>query len=391
MLATFLAWGVRHHFHGNGSALFYFGEAWAKGGALPRDPIVRTGPGYDGQFYYRVAREPVLPLARLWSHATTSPVDGIDTAWYRYRRIAYPLAARFATLGALDGLVWSFPLVSVASLWLGVFSTARLFQAYGWRGEWGLGYALLPGLVFAASRNLCDGLSLALVSAGLLAVMRRRTVAAIGLLTAAHLAHEATALVSLGCSAYAGLSRGRWREAAAYLVPVAAAALWAATVAAAFGVEPSSILSSSGGAVGLGWPFAGIGHRLLWLVDPAAAPAPYSALPRSHRFWRQEVMLVLPIVLALVLLLRAAWQRKSEVWPAGLLAALFVLSCSDMVWQDAASYARVGSIALLLALRSVAESPDRLGYAFLASLPFSAFAALTWCWDNWRGWLLVSG
>jgi hypothetical protein len=75
--------------------------------------------------------------------------------------------------------------------------------------------------------------------------------------------------------------------------------------------------------------------------------------------------------------------------PAGLAVSFFALTYSDRVWEDAASYARVTSLALLLALRSVAESPDRVGYAFLASLPLATWAALGSCADNWRNWPLV--
>jgi hypothetical protein len=48
----------------------------------------------------------------------------------------------------------------------------------------------------------------------------------------------------------------------------------------------------------------------------------------------------------------------------------------------------VTSLALLLALRAVAESPDRVGYALLASLPLGALGALGWCRDNWSDWPL---
>src|ERR1051325_9460055 len=43
-LGAFLVRGVLHEFRGNASALFYFGDAWLDGGALPRDPLVRKGP-----------------------------------------------------------------------------------------------------------------------------------------------------------------------------------------------------------------------------------------------------------------------------------------------------------------------------------------------------------
>jgi hypothetical protein len=377
LLGAFLARGVLHDFRGNWSALFYFGDAWLEGGALPRNAVVRKGPGYDGQFYYRIARDPFLPLARLAIGSGSGPALGIDTPAYRYRRIAYPLAARLAALGTTDGLAWSFPLVSVFGVWLGVFSTSRLFETFGWRRWWGVGYAMLPGLVFSASRNLCEGLAIALVSAALLELARRRTAPAIALLTLAHLAHETTVLVSIGCFVHALGRTGRPRDAAPYLLPVAVALLWSVAVAAAFPPGLVALVSPSG-SEGLGVPLEGIWHKLRWLAY----------LPKSGRFWTQEALLVPPILLALGVLLKATWKRDAETWLTGLLVSLFVLTFGDAVWQDAASYARVTSLALLLALRSFAETPDLTGYAFLGSLPLGTVAALGWCADSWRSWLL---
>lgn len=90
----------------------------------------------------------------------------------------------------------------------------------------------------------------------------------------------------------------------------------------------------------------------------------------------------------------ARHDRRWSIIVYGAFPPLFLaafLAWGDMVWQDAASYARVASIALLLAQHLVAESANRLGSPFLASLPFSTFATLTWCWDNWRGWVLAPG
>ena len=388
LLGAFLARGVWHDFRGNWSALFYFGDAWLEGGALPRNAVVRRGPGYDGQFYYRIARDPFLPLTRLRVGARSDPALGIDTPAYRYRRIAYPLAARLAALGTTDGLVWSCPLVSVFGVWLGVFSTSRLFETFGWQRWWGAGYAMLPGLVFSASRNLCEGFAIALVSAALLAIARKRTAPAIGLLTLAHLAHETTVLVSIGWFVHALGRAGRPRDAAPYLVPVAVALLWSAAVAAAFPPGLAALLSPSG-SEGLGVPLEGIWHKLGWLADPLHAAPAYAYLPTSGHFRTQEALLVPPILLALGVLLKATWKRDAETWLTGLLVSLFVLTFGDSVWQDAASYARVTSLALLLALRSLAEDPDLTGYAFLASLPLGTVAALGWCADSWRGWLVT--
>lgn len=389
LLGALLVKGVDRELKGDWSALFYFGEVWRKGdAALPRNALVHRGPGYDGQFYYRIARDPLLPLVRLARGTTNDPLPGIDTPAYRYRRIAYPVAARLAALGTADGLVWSFPLVSVLGVWLGVFSTARLFETFGWQRWWGFAYAMLPGLVFSASRNLSEGLAISLVSAALLAIAQRRVVAAIGLLAIAHLAHESTLLVSIGCFAQALCRAGRRREAALYLLPIVVALLWSATVAAAFPPGLRALLSPPG-SENLAVPLSSMWRKLQWLYAPEHADPIYAYLPTVGWFRRLEALVVIPILLALGVLLKAAWTRDAETWLTGLFVAIFTLTFSDAVWQDAASYARVTSLALLLALRSVAEAPDVAGYAFLASLPFGAVGALGWCADNWRAWLVL--
>jgi len=387
VLGAFLVWGVAHVFHRNPTGLFYFGDLWAAGAPLPQDAIVRKGPGYDGEFYYRVARDPLLPLQRLVL-GSTRPAVGIDTPAYRYRRIAYPLAARLAGLGSVDGLVWSFPLVAVLAAGLGVFSTSQLFVEFGRSRWWGAAYVVLPGIAFSASRNLCDGLALALVSAALLALARRRTGIALALLAIAHLAHETTVLVSGGCLIHSFVRTRRVRDAAPFLLPIGLVVLWSAIVVAAFSPGIASLLAPSG-SEGLGMPLVGIAHKLHWLVDPEHAASAYAYLPKRGRFWKQEALLAPPILLALGVLLRAAWERRATTWVAGLLVSLFVLTLGDAIWNDAACYARVTALALLLALRTFAETPDPLGYAFVASLPFGFVAALGWCLDSWRGWFLT--
>ena len=82
-------------------------------------------------------------------------------------------------------------------------------------------------------------------------------------------------------------------------------------------------------------------------------------------------------------------KRDVETLLTGLVVSLFVLIFGNAAWRDAAAHARVTSLALLFALRSVAEIPDLTGYAFLASPPLGSVAALEWCAGNWRGWVLT--
>jgi hypothetical protein len=384
LFGAFLATGVGRVFHGNASALFYFGDRWSAG-ALPADALVRPGPGYDGQFYYRVALDPALSVRQLWN-GETAAAPGVDTPLYRYRRIAYPLVARFFALGNPSWLPWTFPLVSVLGAALGVFSMTGLFEEFGWSGAWGISYALLPGLVFAASRNLCEGLAVALLCAALLAMVRRRLGVTLLLLIASHLAHEMTVVVSVGFLASA-CARRRWTEAALFLVPVGLTIAWAVIVSAGFGAA-DTLVSARGGGAGIGIPGEGLLHKLEWLRRPKHASGVYALVQTDRRSWRQEALLLAPILLGLTVLAHAGFRRRTDTWITGLLAAGLALSFSDQVWRDAASYARVTSVMLLLALRSIAEAPSPIGIALLVSLPFGSVAALGWCWDDWWKWSL---
>lgn len=389
LLAAFLAAGVRARFAGNPSALFYFGEPFSAGAALPAGAIVRADVGYDGQFYYRIARAPLAVLERLASGERTAVMPGIDTPSYRYRRVVQPWTARLLAFGSVAALPWTFPLASLAALALGVACAVRLCEGLGRSGLFGLFYAAIPGLVFAASRNLCEGVATALACAAMLAIARRRRLAAAALLVAAHLAHETTLVLSLGCVVSSALER-RWRDAAAAAVPIAVALAWYALVASAFGVALCALFTEGRGGAALALPGAGLAHRLAWLWDPRHASGAYAALPTAHRFWRQEALVTLATLLAVAALVRAGWRRRSEAWAAALAAAALVLSFGDTVWIDPASFARVSSVAVLIALRVAVEDPDPIGYAFLASLPPAAIAALGWCWDNWKFWPLAS-
>jgi hypothetical protein len=390
LLAAFLTAGMWARFGGNPTALFYFGDDFSKGALLPADPVVRVGSGYDGQFYYRIALAPFLPIEQALGGPPSETAPGIDAPAYRYRRILPPLSARLLALGRVEALPWTFPLLNVLALGLGVLCTIRLFEAFGWSGALGLAYALIPGLVFAASRNLCEGAATAVLAAALLAIVRRRRVLTVVLLTAAHLAHEATLAVSIGhCAAWC--LRRQWRDAALAAVPIALALAWYALVAVGFGIPLESLFAGSGGGASFAFPGSGLWHRLVWLWDPKHPSRVYATLPAHRQFVRREMLLVLPVLLALFVLLRAAWTRRSEAWGAALVAAMLIASFGDAVWADAPSFARVSSVGLLVAIRVVAEDPHPIGYAFFASLPISTLAAFAWCWDNWKFWPLAGG
>jgi hypothetical protein len=109
------------------------------------------GSGYDGQFFYFIAVDPIN--ARYY----------MDSPSYRYTKILYPVVARVLALGQV-GLV---PYTLILTNWLAIAGAAGLLGA--WLRRKGLSpwfavvYALCPGIWVSFERDLTEPLSYALV------------------------------------------------------------------------------------------------------------------------------------------------------------------------------------------------------------------------------------
>jgi hypothetical protein len=88
------------------------------------DPGLPNGrPGYDGQFAYQIARDPLNG----WTKT--------DVPAYRYQRIVYPIAARALALGNADLVPWTLIVVNIGALTAGVWLTEEIlrhFQVSRW-------------------------------------------------------------------------------------------------------------------------------------------------------------------------------------------------------------------------------------------------------------------
>jgi hypothetical protein len=103
--------------------------------------------GYDGQFFYAIARNPWRRLAR---------VDGIDCPPLRQARILYPVVSWLLTGGNPRLLIWAMPLVNLLAI-AGLAALGGLLaDRQGFSAWWGF---LLPLAVCAglpALRDLSD-------------------------------------------------------------------------------------------------------------------------------------------------------------------------------------------------------------------------------------------
>jgi hypothetical protein len=118
--------------------------------------------GYDGQFYYAIARAP-------WRRLDF----GIDAPAIRQARILYPALSWLFSAGDAQRLLWAMPLVNLLAIGALAALGALVARDYGLSPWWGV---LLPFAVNAgmpALRNLTDVMSTLAVAALLIAWLRR--------------------------------------------------------------------------------------------------------------------------------------------------------------------------------------------------------------------------
>lgn len=177
---------------GSVGAFVVAGSTYARPGALPDGLPVVTGPGYDGQFYFRQALDP-FDVARTAFGIT------LDNS-VRLARIGYPALAWLVSFGQRSFVPWSLIVVNVAGLAALGGLGAVLARTGGRHALWGLLLPAYPGFLWTLSRDLTEIAAAALLVGGLLAIRLARPLVA-GLLLAGSALTRETAMVTVGCVA----------------------------------------------------------------------------------------------------------------------------------------------------------------------------------------------
>ncbi len=228
------------------------GQHFATPAQLPRGIPVAPAYGYDGQFFYRLALDPLN--FRLTAYGIT-----MDRP-YRFMRIGYPAVTWLVSLGQHTVVPIVLVAVNIAAVgamgWLGgVFAR----QA----GRHALAGLLVPayfGLITSLARDTAEPLAAACLLGGLLAVRARRPVLAALLLAYGALTRETVmaAVAAIAAVRVFGVLAGRrqalpGRDDLPWLVPTLAFTAWQVVVRAVTG--SSTVLADSGRNAGT--PFLG--------------------------------------------------------------------------------------------------------------------------------------
>lgn len=299
------------------------GDAYCDPARVPPGlSVLRASDGYDGQFYYRLALDPL----------TSKRADfgvTLDLPPYRQQRVLYPLLAGALSLGDARLLPAALLLVNFLALcslgWLG----GAFARGAGRHALWGIFLPMYPGALLTLSRDLVELTEIALLLAGLLLLRRARYPAAAVLLTLAVLAKETALVALLAVAAVYGfdLLRGRGARARWYCLaaPLAVFCAWQLFVFRNWGE-----LAAHAGSVSVGTPLAGF---VGFLAESAAL-----ATPLARRSLPELIFLVV-FAACVASGLRSASSPAHErlAWA---LYALLALTLSRAVWIEDWSYLR---------------------------------------------------
>jgi len=283
--------------------------------------------GYDGQFMYYAAFD---PLMRAFRHEPARYRSVVDAVPYRYGRIGFSALTRFI---AGDRWQW-YPATMMWLILLSLGASACVLAAMAEDARItpmaGALVLLVPGFWRSLHAALPEPLAAATLLAGILAVFKARWVLA-ALLFAASLLVRETGAILVTCVAGALAFSGRRREAATvWLLAIAPAVLWRIYVgwtiypdwgAQGFFDRPTEF----------GWPFAGLLD--LWRVIDRGEYFPGS--PSMAR-----AGLLYPVLLVAAAIIAGALAVRS---PQGLTIAALAYAGAALSLNYSRSWVDVGN------------------------------------------------
>ena len=289
------------------------GDLFSSGTELPLQP----GAGYDGQFYYRMAIEPL-------DFDKTAAGVTIDSEM-RLQRIGYPAVTWLVSLGGLISVEFALVAVNLLGLALiaglgGVFA-----QRSGRHAIWGLVLALFYGFAFTLSKDLTEIVEVSLLLLGLVAARKSRFALAAVALGGAVLTRESALFIVPFIAAWRLYMIVRRRERPSgidltWIVPPLMFGAWQLIVHASTGRFP--VRAERDNTVNFpGWPLL---RTFPDLFDDLTV--------RGLVHLAEVVVLVAVLVIGLISVRKSTAQPLEIAVFAGLAIACLAVDVSSNVW-----------------------------------------------------------
>ncbi len=312
------------------------GSDYANVDRVPDGAVRVPGTGYDGQFFFALAQDPLA--------SDPGTRAALDTPAYRTQRVLLPASAWMLSAGGQEELlVWVIPLLNVVAMGLIAFAAGAFALSSGLSAWFGMVAGLLPGLVLAAVRDLAEPMALAALALGLLAYSRRAPIAYGVAMTAALLGRESLVLVVIPLFAV-DLLRSRWALAIASGIAMAILAAWQGWLWGALG--SSGI--TAGGQETWGWPLEGP----MGFIGSLAAT---DELTTRVGLWALATIVV-GVALAATALV-SAWRQRDALGIPLAVIAVVTLFFGPSLWGDTATFPR--NLAVLMLLSVIVLLRDR--------------------------------
>ncbi len=332
-------------YHGNATGFILIGQHFVGVVAPPHGALIKSPVGYDGQFFYLQAKDPLL------LHDSTIGAFRASQQPFRMQRMAYPTLSYLLAAGQRGAIPWSMLVVNVLVVLLITVAFGAYARARGWSGWWSLGIGLMSGLLSATLRDLSDPLAVATMLAGVMLWQRGRRWWAAGLLSVAVLAREPMLLAMVAIAADAAIRwwRGRGVPGTALgivrevwpvvVVPTVVFGAWQLYVTARYG---GSVSSPSSAFLP---PFVGLIDEVRHAVsDPSL---------------RDQVWDLTYLALMAAGILASLWLVWRRATAAGVTALLFGLSLLVLVFGDPWSYTRLSAPMFAVLLLAGLEQRSR--------------------------------
>jgi hypothetical protein len=354
--------------HGNIGRFILVGHHFASSAQLPHGIPVAPTYGYDGQFFYRLALNP------LNFHHTAYGIT-MDRP-YRYMRIGYPAVTWLFSLGQHAAVPVVLVAVNIAAIGAMGYLGAVFARDGGWHALAGL---LLPGyfgLLTSLSRDTAEPLAAACLLAGLLAVRARRPVLAALLLAYGALTRE-TVMVAVAAIAIVRVigvlrrTQRPGRDDLAWVLPAVMFVAWQVVVKAATGSIP--LLADGGRNAGAPFiaPFQALRNNLAHL--------------NTHQFdqtdlWLLELAILVFFAIAALLSLRSTSAPVHER-VALVLYLMEICIVTPSTWgsldADLRSFIEVYLLAVIILLGTRRRSAGAWLLPVLAALTVPALIVVT--------------
>jgi len=240
---------VLMRFHANVAGLPLVGTGFSSRPGLPAWIPRVAGPGYDGQFFLRLALDPFDLAHRAFGIAFDVP--------YRAARIGYPFLAWALAFGRAHAVVWTLALLEVLSAACIAACVSLLLPRTRATGLYAVGAALYQGYAYSYGRDLAEPVAASLALLGIVAIERWHRPALATLFFFVAAATLETELIVVGAYGLHWLGRSirRGRPDPRLLITILPTIGWAilSTIAshAAGGNAASSDLAANLGVPGL--------------------------------------------------------------------------------------------------------------------------------------------